>query len=130
MSNADSAAELQQLQRQLQLYDRHLASLEQNLAELQTAIATLDGLKGESALDTRVPVGAGVRIAATVDPTQTVLVDIGAGYATEMDIPDALSKLRDRLQQVESAFRTASSDAEKVGQRMQQLQLEQTSPSS
>lgn len=120
MADEAQAAELQQLQRQLQLYDRHLASLEQNLSDLQNAVATMDGMSGSDAL---VPIGAGVRIKATIDPDAKVLLDLGAGYTTEVPRAEALTELRDRLQAAESAFRTTSTEAQNLAQRMQELQL-------
>ncbi len=124
MADTDVAAEMQSLQRQLQAYDRHLSSLEQSIGEIGAAITTLEGLSTATSTDARVPIGAGIRIKAQVDPEAPVQMDIGSGYTTETPAGDALSQLRDRLQKTEAALRTTSAEAEKIGMRMQELQTQ------
>lgn len=118
----------EQAQRELQLLDRHLAGLEQMLAELQEAKATLDGLQGDTPLDTLVPIGGGIRIPARIDPTASAFVDLGAGYATEASLAEARSRITDRIQSTESAFRATSQEVEKVARTAQALAQRLSTP--
>ena len=131
MADAQQATRLMQVaQRRLQQLDRHLAQLEQSMEELHTAIATLEGLTGDAALQTLVPIGAGVRVPASIDGSVQVSMDVGAGYSTMMTPKDALEKLRERLANTESAFRATSDEADKTAQRFQDLQMQAMASSS
>lgn len=131
MADAQQAAQqLQSMQRRLQALDQNLARLEQSMEEIHTAITTLEGLAGDAALNAHVPIGAGVRVPATVDPSAKVFVDLGKGYSTGATHQDAIAQLRDRLRNTEAAFRSASDEADKTARRMQELQMQLASSDS
>ncbi len=121
------ALQFEQGQRRLQALDQHLARLEQSVNELQRALATLEGLDGATEGPALVPVGAGLRLHATVDPTAEVVLDVGSGYSVGLSAEDAASRLRDRLAANESAFRATSQEADRIANEMEQIRARLTS---
>jgi prefoldin alpha subunit len=111
------AAQLDLVQRELQRVDRRLASLEQALVEAQQAAGAVQALADASGpLDTLVPLGAGVHVAARLEGAAPVLMPLGAGYFTE-DKPAAVAAaLAERVKSIGEQFQRASADAEQLAQ--------------
>lgn len=116
-------AQLQMLQGRLQAVDRQSALIERDLNEAQQASDTLRGLEeGDGELAVMVPVGGGVQVPARVEPKSTVLMQIGAGYATRGGIPDALERLRAQVETLQEQLAQVNTEADRLVQTGQVLQ--------
>ena len=111
------AAQFDLVQRELQKVDRRLQAIEEALVEAQQAASTVAALGERSGtLETLVPLGAGVHLAAKVDADAAVLTPLGAGYYTEGKAADVAAALAERVNGLTQQFQQASSDAERLAQ--------------
>ena len=111
------AAQFELVQRELQRVDRRLATIEEALVEAQQAASTVQALAdAQGSVDTLVPLGSGVHVAAKVNGGTGVLMPLGAGYFTE-DTPQNVAKaLAERVKALGEQFQRASADAEQLAQ--------------
>jgi prefoldin alpha subunit len=112
------AAQFDLVQRELQKVDRRLQAIEEALVEAQQAASTVAAFAeaGGKPLDTLVPLGSGVHVAAKVEPDAAVLMPLGAGYFTEGKPADVAAALGERVTGLTQQFQQASSDAERLAQ--------------
>ena len=111
------AAQFDLLQRELQRVDRRLQAIEQALVEAQQAASTVQALADAEAgkpLETMLPLGAGIHVAATVDGGAPVLMPLGAGYYTESKPEAVAAALAERVKALGEQFQRASADAEEM----------------
>ncbi len=109
------AAQFELVQRELSRVERRLGALQDALAETRQAASTLRSLAEATGLqETLVPVGAGIHVRATLDPAIAVVRPIGAGYATDATVADALAELESRAEAVQRSFQEASADADRL----------------
>lgn len=115
------AAQYEQIQAQLTAVERQIGLLEQRLMELHQARTTLEALEGDEPLETLVPVGGGVQVRATIDPTKAILVPLGASYSTEGDLEQGMARLKQEIEQAQNALAAASQQTDGLNQAAQQL---------
>ena len=119
------AAQFELVQRELERMDRRLQTLQQALIETQQAAAALRELgERKGVQETLVPVGAGVVLRGTVNPSENVIVPIGAGYGIEKSFADAAQALDQRAADVTKSFEKASSDADRLAQIASSMQAD------
>lgn len=109
----------------IEYYKEQLATLEYQTQLTQAALTdyhkakiTLNQLgKNKQASDVLIPVGGGIFLNSTLQDTTKVLIDIGAGYITEKTPEDAITKLEERIKNMQE-------NQEKLLETAQQLQNE------
>ncbi|MEM4782517.1 MAG: prefoldin subunit alpha [Halalkalicoccus sp.] len=134
MSMGGGNPELQELSQQLQELDAQQEALETEIEALETeqaeiteAVDALESLETDSTV--QVPVGGGAYVRATVDDIDEVVVNVGGGFAAELERDDATSTLQtkrntlsDRIDEVEAEIDELESEIDEVEQRAQQVQ--------
>lgn len=77
------------------------------LADLRIARMSMEGLMKEKK-DTQliVPIGGGSYIKVRLDESDLVIAGIGANVAVEKPLPDALERIKNRIEELEKTART------------------------
>ncbi len=125
-------AQYEATQAQLQQLDARLTRFEEALIELRRAKSTLESL--DASQDALVPIGAGLHVRAQILGDAPVVTPLGAGYAADQSVDDAMARIDSQLTETQSAMESASSQAQSLAQSMQvltqKLQSMQQQPSS
>ena len=99
------AYEYQLLQAQAQLLAQNLELLTLGRDEFKAVKETLEGLKKtEGQVEILVPIGAGSFLKGLVTDRENAIVSVGAGYAVEKNLNDAISYLEERINEYERAI--------------------------
>ena len=127
------AYEYQLLQAQAQLLAQNLELLTLGRNEFQAVKETLEALKKEEGNpEVLIPIGAGSFLKGRIEDREHAIVSVGAGYATEKGLDDAVEYLSGRIKEYEEAIsktQNALADIEKrlqrLSQRAQEIQEKQ-----
>jgi prefoldin alpha subunit len=117
------AYEYQLLQAQAQLLAQNLELLTLGRNEFQAAKETLEGLKkseGEK-LEILVPIGAGSFLKGVITEKDTTMVSVGAGYAVEKNLDDAIAYLEARIKEYEDAIAKTQEALKKLEAQLGEL---------
>ena len=100
------AYEYQLLQAQAQLLAQNLELLTLGRNEFQAVKETLEGLKNveEEKPEILVPIGAGSFLKGIVVDRERAIVSVGAGYAVEKSLDEAITYLDERIREYEGAI--------------------------
>jgi prefoldin alpha subunit len=99
------AYQYQLLQAQAQLLAQNLELLTLGKNEFQAVKETLEGLKKEEGeVEILVPIGAGSFLRGKVIDPEKAIVSVGAGYAVEKGLDDAVAYLEKRIKEYEEAI--------------------------
>ena len=99
------AYQYQLLQAQAQLLAQNLELLTLGKNEFQAVKETLEGLKKEEGeVEILVPIGAGSFLRGKVIDPEKAIVSVGAGYAVEKGLDDAVAYLEMRIKEYEEAI--------------------------
>ncbi|HDZ36182.1 MAG TPA: prefoldin subunit alpha [Thermococcus sp.] len=100
------AYEYQLLQAQAQLLAQNLELLTLGRNEFQAVKETLEELKKveEGNPEILVPIGAGSFLKARIEDKENAIVSVGAGYAIEKNLDDAIAYLEARIKEYDEAI--------------------------
>jgi len=100
------AYEYQLLQAQAQLLAQNLELLTLGRNEFQAVKETLEELKKveEEKPEILVPIGAGSFLKARIEDKENAIVSVGAGYAIEKNLDEAIAYLEARIKEYEEAI--------------------------
>ncbi|WP_297465679.1 prefoldin subunit alpha [Thermococcus sp.] len=100
------AYEYQLLQAQAQLLAQNLELLTLGKNEFQAVKETLEGLREveDEKPEILVPIGAGSFLKGMVVDRENAIVSVGAGYAVEKNLDDAIAYLDARIREYEEAI--------------------------
>ncbi|NJE04786.1 prefoldin subunit alpha [Thermococcus sp. M36] len=128
------AYEYQLLQAQAQLLAQNLELLTLGRNEFQAVKETLEGLKKveDERPEILVPIGAGSFLSGVIVDKNHAIVSVGAGYAIEKSLDDAIAYLEARIKEYEDAIartqeglRKLEAQLGELAQKAQQLQQRQ-----
>ena len=128
------AYEYQLLQAQAQLLAQNLELLTLGRNEFQAVKETLEELKKveEERPEILVPIGAGSFLKAMIIDKENAIVSVGAGYAIEKNLDDAVTYLDARIKEYEEAIAKTQEALRKLeaqlgdlAQKAQELQAKQ-----
>ena len=109
---------LEYYKEQLSNLDMQQQYLQAAMMDYQKAKITLEHLEtAKGKQDILMPVGSGVFITGQAQDSSKVLLDIGAGIVAEKPVKEAVIKINERMDQVQSSQK-------KLYETMQQLQAE------
>ena len=92
---------------QLQTFDQQYEYLAATISEHNRAIETMKAYKElEEGSETLVPIGASSFLPARVFESNRAMVGIGADIVVDTNIDDAISKLQERIKEIEDAMKT------------------------
>ncbi|WP_297506072.1 prefoldin subunit alpha [Thermococcus sp.] len=117
------AYEYQLLQAQAQLLAQNLELLTLGKNEFEAVRETLEELKkveGEKP-EILVPIGAGSFLKGVVVDKENAIVSVGAGYAVEKSLDDAIAYLNDRIKEYEVAIAKTQEALKKLEGQLAEL---------
>jgi prefoldin alpha subunit len=117
------AYEYQLLQAQAQLLAQNLELLTLGRNEFSAVKDTLEGLKKteEEKPEILVPIGAGSFLKGVLVDKDNAIVSVGAGYAVERSIEDAISYLEKRIKEYDEAIVKTQDALKKLETQLQEL---------
>lgn len=117
------AYEYQLLQAQAQLLAQNLELLTLGKNEFQAVKETLEGLKKveEERPEILVPIGAGSFLKGVIVDRENTIVSIGAGYAVEKTLDDAITYLDARIKEYEEAIAKTQEGLKKLEAQLGEL---------
>lgn len=117
------AYEYQLLQAQAQLLAQNLELLTLGKNEFQAVKETLEGLKKveEERPEILVPIGAGSFLKGVIVDRENAIVSIGAGYAVEKTLDDAITYLDARIKEYEEAIAKTQEGLKKLEAQLGEL---------
>ena len=120
------AYEYQLLQAQAQLLSQNLELLTLGMNEFSAVKGTLEELKKveEENPEILVPIGAGSFLKGKIMDKRSAIVSIGAGYAMEKSIDDAIAYLNERIKEYEDAIRKTQESLQKIEHKLQDLAVQ------
>lgn len=120
------AYEYQLLQAQAQLLSQNLELLTLGMNEFSAVKGTLEELKKveEENPEILVPIGAGSFLKGKIMDKRSAIVSIGAGYAMEKSIDDAIAYLNERIKEYEDAIRKTQESLQKIERKLQDLAVQ------
>ena len=128
------AYEYQLLQAQAQLLAQNLELLTLGKKEFQVVKETLEELKkiDDERPEILVPIGAGSFLKGRIEDRENAIVSVGAGYAVEKNLDDAIAYLEARIKEYEEAIAKTQEALKKLeaqlgelAQKVQEIQAKQ-----
>ncbi|AEH25559.1 prefoldin subunit alpha [Pyrococcus yayanosii] len=116
------AYEYQMLQAQAQLLAQNLDLLTLARNEVQAVKETLKGLKKvEGEPEILIPIGAGSFLKGVIVDKDRAIVSVGAGYAVERSIDDAITFLEGRIKEYDEAIKKTQETLHGLEQRIKEV---------
>ncbi|WP_324736622.1 prefoldin subunit alpha [Thermococcus sp. SY098] len=117
------AYEYQLLQAQAQLLAQNLELLTLGMNEFRAVKETLEELKKveDETPEILVPVGAGSFLRGMIVDKEHAIVSIGAGYAVEKSLDDAVTYFDIRIKEYEDAIKRTQEALQQIEQKLQDL---------
>ncbi len=117
------AYEYQLLQAQAQLLAQNLELLTMGRNEFQAVKETLEGLKDVEAEkpEILVPIGAGSFLKGIIVDRENAIVSVGAGYAVEKSLDDAIAYLEERVKEYDEAIAKTQEGLRKLEAQLNEL---------
>ncbi|WP_297520201.1 prefoldin subunit alpha [Thermococcus sp.] len=117
------AYEYQLLQAQAQLLAQNLELLTMGRNEFQTVKETLEGLKKveDEKPEILVPIGAGSFLKGIIVDRENAIVSVGAGYAVEKSLDDAIAYLEERVKEYDEAIAKTQEGLRKLETQLNEL---------
>ncbi len=117
------AQELTYLRQALEALQSRATALATLRESLNSAKEVLEELKRRSEGDEiLVPIGGGVYVLASVRKVDYVLVQLGARYAIEKKVDDAIKYIDERIGEVDDALRRTQQQMSEVSSRMTHIE--------
>ncbi|WP_297069558.1 prefoldin subunit alpha [Thermococcus sp.] len=117
------AYEYQLLQAQAQLLAQNLDLLTMGRNEFQAVKETIEGLKKteDERPEILVPIGAGSFLRGTLIDKNNAIVSVGAGYAIEKSLDEAVEYLEARIREYDGAIAKTQEGLKSLEGRLQEL---------
>ncbi len=116
------AYEYQLLQAQAQLLAQNLELLTVGKNEFEAAKATVEALKKEGKQgEILVPIGAGSFLKGALTDTERAIVSVGAGYAVEKSLDDAVKYFTARINEYSEAIARTQEALGELEKKLQEL---------
>ena len=116
------AYEYQLLQAQAQLLAQNLELLTVGKNEFEAAKATVEALKKEGKQsEILVPIGAGSFLKGALTDTERAIVSVGAGYAMEKSLDDAVEYFARRINEYSEAITRTQEALGELEKKLQEL---------
>ena len=117
------AYEYQLLQAQAQLLAQNLELLTMGRNEFQAVKETLEGLKKveDEKPEILVPIGAGSFLKGIIVDRENAIVSVGAGYAVEKSLDDAIACLEERVKEYDEAIAKTQEGLKKLEAQLNEL---------
>ena len=117
------AYEYQLLQAQAQLLAQNLELLTMGRNEFQAVKETLEGLKKveDEKPEILVPIGAGSFLKGIIVDRENAIVSVGAGYAVEKSLDDAIAYLEERVKEYDEAIAKTQEGLKKLEAQLNEL---------
>ncbi len=117
------AYEYQLLQAQTQLLAQNLDLLTMGRNEFQAVKETLEGLKKteDERPEVLVPIGAGSFLRGVLIDKNNAIVSVGAGYAIEKGLDDAVTYLEARIKEYDDAIAKTQEALKKLEEQLGEL---------
>ncbi len=117
------AYEYQLLQAQAQLLAQNLELLTMGRNEFQAVKETLEGLKKveDEKPEILVPIGAGSFLKGIIVDRENAIVSVGAGYAVEKSLDDAIAYLEERVKEYDEAIAKTQEGLRKLEAQLNEL---------
>ncbi len=117
------AYEYQLLQAQVQLLAQNLELLTMGRNEFQAVKETLEGLKKveDEKPEILVPIGAGSFLKGIIVDRENAIVSVGAGYAVEKSLDDAIAYLEERVKEYDEAIAKTQEGLRKLEAQLNEL---------
>ncbi|WP_456368000.1 prefoldin subunit alpha [Thermococcus sp.] len=116
------AYQYQLLQAQAQLLAQNLELLTLGRNEFQAVKESLEGLKKEGKdVEILVPIGAGSFLKGKVTETDKAILSVGAGYAVEKELDDAIEYIERRIKEYDEAIRKTQEALKKLEVQLETL---------
>ncbi len=117
------AYEYQLLKAQAQLLAQNLELLTMGRNEFQAVKETLEGLKDVEAEkpEILVPIGAGSFLKGIIVDRENAIVSVGAGYAVEKSLDDAIAYLEERVKEYDEAIAKTQEGLKKLEGQLNEL---------
>ena len=117
------AYEYQLLQAQAQLLAQNLELLTLGMNEFKAVKETLEKLKEveDEKPEILVPIGAGSFLKGQIVDRENAIVSVGAGYAMEKSLDDAIRYLDGRVKEYEEAIKKTQESLHQIEHKLQEL---------
>ncbi len=117
------AYEYQLLQAQAQLLAQNLELLTMGRNEFQAVKETLEGLKKveDEKPEILVPIGAGSFLKGIIVDRENAIVSVGAGYAVEKSLDNAIAYLEKRVKEYDEAIAKTQEGLRKLEAQLNEL---------
>ncbi|WP_297477811.1 prefoldin subunit alpha [Thermococcus sp.] len=117
------AYEYQLLQAQAQLLAQNLELLTMGRNEFQAVKETLEGLKKveDEKPEILVPIGAGSFLKGIIVDRENAIVSVGAGYAVEKSLDNAIAYLEERVKEYDEAIAKTQEGLRKLEAQLNEL---------
>lgn len=96
-----TVAILEYLQLQIELLQKQLESIQNSISDNLMAKKTLEEYSKLENEELLVPIGGGILVYGTVSKQKKVIMNIGSGVSIELDWNTAVSKIEERLKELE-----------------------------
>ena len=107
---------IEQYKEQINQLEYQSSYLQAVLTDYNKAKITLENISSsDDNVESLIPIGGGVYLYANIRDTSKALVDIGAGVTAEKSFDDAIKKIDERIEYIQS-------NQEKINSMIQQLQ--------
>ncbi|AIF69362.1 prefoldin subunit alpha [Palaeococcus pacificus DY20341] len=119
------AYEYQLLQAQAQLLAQNLELLTLGMNEFKAVKETLEKLKEveDEKPEILVPIGAGSFLKGQIVDKENAIVSVGAGYAIEKSLDDAIGYLDSRVKEYEEAIKKTQESLHQIEHKLQELAI-------
>lgn len=126
-----SEEQAQYLLQQMQALESYMTELLQKeeavmrlLQEATNAVESMKALNNDAEYETLVPIGLGAYMKAKINPTQKLIINIGADATVEQDKDSAINYVESRIKELEVVLQQFSAQKQEVSMRLQQGQNE------
>ncbi|UCE37121.1 MAG: prefoldin subunit alpha [Thermoplasmata archaeon] len=107
---------------QLESFDQQYEFMTMSLREHTRAKETMEGYKAVSeGTETLIPIGAGSYLFTKAANPEKAVVGIGADVVIETNMDDAISKIDDRIKEIEGAMKALGEKYQEVANSAQEL---------
>ena len=119
---AESLRTLENYKAQMEGFDQQFGFLSSTMKEHTEAKDTLSGYKDlKEGQETLIPIGAGSFLFAKVLDPSKAMVGLGADMVVETNIDDAVSKINERIAEIEDAMKMVTDKYQDIAQKSADL---------
>ena len=124
-------AKIQALVSQMKMYESYFNDIltrentvTRMMEEGGLAIEAIKNISGQDTVHTLMPIGTGIYLQASASPNNKLIINIGAGVATEKSRDDTVAYVESRMKEMEVALRSVMAQKQDIATRMEQTRNE------